>query len=1243
MSYADDPLFYPPNAPVASPTPSDVSAAASAQSAIQSASSATASQTAANAASSSASAAATSATQAADSAGHVTEAVTAAATSASQANTSRIAAQTAQTASETASTAAQASASTAATQADISTDKAVVATTQAGISTTQAGISTTQAGIATAKALEALNTANSIGTALTTTTRINPFYDAIAGYTTNFRAAGYVLSSSTATITSNLTLTSNVPIAIDGYLDSIDLYAQATGTIKIKRFTKVGTAFTQVGPDYTYTVSATGLTTVLIAVPVKAGEYVSVWSAGGIFRFASTATSPIYSTAGDVSSFTGSGTSNIYLEVRLNQSYPAVTNARVTAIEATITALQYQMIANSAAIAQISTPFALMRDTTFALNAGTAGFAANTWVARNRAVVTAGWVNSVRLWALTAGTVRVKRYTRNVSTYTFIESRTVTVVPGLNTVALSSPMYMAVGDLPGFYAAAGVLAYENGSASPDDLVQSTGDVETFTSTTAISTLAELGFDMVGVKLTDARMTAVETTVAANSAAIPPIAIRAGNSENLNSTVRRIGYDGPPVAGTLGSGPLTFIFRDARMVKSGYWEFFLVNGVAGKTIVFKRAIRTGSSLEFKTVGAEVSYTFPVTGTQLVPVGLQLNIDDYPAVTFTATGGFYATSTADPRGFWSTGTLPTTNPITYGVSTNFSLNFTMLVREYQTNVLSVFTSDKCAVSGDSYTQGDFTPKGKNVVGALGERMEWRFENMAIGGQTYATQLATLRANTPTYGNFGPKDFGATHVLCLAGRNDTYGGRTPEQIKDDIRQTLETWQGLGCTTILSTPWNTQYGGVGFQTFIKGIADEKGAHFIDMYPYTRNFYSGTVNINLVEAAEGHQATRAKELMVNPLVPALEKILGRPNQSLKIFRARETWTASTIQDYMFHTLYERGQRWQEIMTGHYAITDATEKYLDQMQSTVSEKILSEYLMLQANVPVTFTNYMLVDAILPYEPKNVAMVTICLSDPTLNVYVRDLLGTPYQAAGLPTGVWKLLYNDGSGRWNMSRDSIKSCMNIDKLSIMVEKPGGGTFTLSDIHLESVGIPGKYQPAIPNRGVERRPQGPELLTTPFIGAIGGTATTWTAIGSPVVTTSASTPAAGANMLPRGCTAFITVDDTNKIKQTFTYIQSSVEDQEAEIVIWPRYFPALVDPTTYPVGAGITGKTFDRNLLKVELQTPSGSVPFSFVKDVGTWFDRIVLRTVLPMDTNTMTITLGTVSGKMDAYWASIKAVN
>lgn len=315
--------------------------------------------------------------------------------------------------------------------------------------------------------------------------------------------------------------------------------------------------------------------------------------------------------------------------------------------------------------------------------------------------------------------------------------------------------------------------------------------------------------------------------------------------------------------------------------------------------------------------------------------------------------------------------------------------------QTNLLTVQRAQKIGAIGNSFTESIYTPRGKHWLAKLSALTDYNVENFAVSGDTNVSNLGRIRSGDLTFGNRSWRDYGVTYGLVMNATNDpTY--ETWDEYRDDLRAMCETLRSTGAIPILASEFTTGKFGGEYQRGLQSVAAEQDALFVDITPTARN-YDITALRDLELWGSGHPGVRNNELISDPITRFVNA-LPRPAESLKIFRKRSTVTVSTLDDLVHDSLYDRARLFREIEIGHRAMTAATEKYLDQLAtgSPVYERVDSEYLKLSVGSPVSFADYGLVDAIINGTDANVSSLALLLSDPTVTVYVRDVLAAPYE-------------------------------------------------------------------------------------------------------------------------------------------------------------------------------------------------------------------------------------------------------
>lgn len=311
------------------------------------------------------------------------------------------------------------------------------------------------------------------------------------------------------------------------------------------------------------------------------------------------------------------------------------------------------------------------------------------------------------------------------------------------------------------------------------------------------------------------------------------------------------------------------------------------------------------------------------------------------------------------------------------------------------LTIQNSDRLSFAGDSYSASGFTHRDKSYQAKVSLHSDWNIENFAVSGETYQKNLERLRNGTLTYGNVTLKNYGSTYLVAMSLVND--GSRSSlAEFQDDVRAFVETARGIGAIPVICSEWKEAYSNNGSNA-LRAVAEQMGALFWDIFSTARLFTA-------VQPArfygQDHPGVRTNEVISEP-VEELVRLLGRPRQSLKLFRKRASVAVAAIDDLLFDGHFDRARLFKEISLGHTALTAAKADWYDKLDDTANyatETVQSEYLKLQAGVAVAWADYGLVDAIVDATLENLSGVSLILSDPAVQVYVRDVLAAPYEAA-----------------------------------------------------------------------------------------------------------------------------------------------------------------------------------------------------------------------------------------------------
>lgn len=540
------------------------------------------------------------------------------------------------------------------------------------------------------------------------------------------------------------------------------------------------------------------------------------------------------------------------------------------------------------------------------------------------------------------------------------------------------------------------------------------------------------------------------------------------------------------------------------------------------------------------------------------------------------------------------------------------------------------DRCVMYGPSYQNAHYNIKGKFPFGKVSPFFDFNFETFSYSGHSLFELLRDrLRVDTVTgYAPIHPKDMGTTYSFIAEGENSFKDGISFTTYQENMRQMVETVKSFGSIPVLCSEWRTVYDPSAHAAH-KAISEEMGVHYIDMIPHTLRNFSGTVYGDFTQGPTTvqHPGTRTNSILADSYERFIET-LPRPANSIKLFRKRDSITVSNIDaDLMFRDNYERAERFKEIHLNQVHLSEATEKYFDELttsaglysQNTVTK---SEYLLIQDGGSIALGTHALLDVVINSTQKNVERFELTLSDQAVAVYIKDArAGTPYPADGVSVARWTALTGD-KGVFTLNRADLPGKMHFDKLTFLLYKSSG--VTIKEPGIRWWGEVGKPVYPIP----ERKPAtGAELLRktkfTPVVGGVGDItgdkSTGWAAVGGTITPSSDTT-----FQVPYGITHWVNVDATKKFVQTLDYAVDNFNDIEVEIRVSARYFKEkFASSGVYPSGSPINQDTFDYTKVFVDLIDPTGAFTFTQWKKLGPWWNDLVFRAILPMRVNPLDI--------------------
>lgn len=667
--------------------------------------------------------------------------------------------------------------------------------------------------------------------------------------------------------------------------------------------------------------------------------------------------------------------------------------------------------------------------------------------------------------------------------------------------------------------------------------------------------------------------------------------------------------------------------DGRATKIRYYA----GGTAQCSIQFVRIVDG----EWVAQGAPFNFTPPGTGYQELAIDIAFSQGDFLAVkaganTLRQTGGAVLTHKGFGSGHYSVsaltgvvGTLLPQHILHWGVDAEITV-------PGGAHRVDIRNSDRLVAITDSYTAGNWELRGKGTCQVLSDFSDWRVENFGISGSNASTFLGLeIRGVDLSYGDQGLRDMRASWCLIFDGENTDASGTSLDA--------MELWRQLGVTVQslgMKPVWCEQHVEIftaGTQAIFRKLADDFGTYHFAGRSYARRVenssdrYAGFWNSQ-------HYSIRTHDVRIGAIQPQLG-LLGRPLQSIRLFRVRDASAVSTVADLAYDDLFNRARLFREIYSAQRGISVANESKLDEINTfttTGTTLYPSEYIDAAMGEVVAFDDYALCEVILPTNRPDGVRLSVPAG---VTVYVRDGIyyGSGYPAATAPTCNWRPLPLDADGYASFYGLDVPAKVFEDKVCFLLYK--SSAWEWQDPHCLWYGMPGKPEAAKPNLVWAK---GAELLaqTTTYSG--GAIAAGWTSINSP----SAANNFPGGKY-PPGITGHVIVNDTDKISQAVAFAASDF-DRECEIVVIAGYPRAIVVSTdTFPGTNEVTTTSFDFEQLVAEVVYGSTAIPLK--REVGLWWREVRFKTVIPSNQTGFTLRLGSRSGDLAVVKASVKMMD
>jgi len=1126
----------------------------------------------------------------------------------------------------------------------VASDKSAAQTAKTGADTAKAGADTAKAG-ADASALTAQTYAAQAQAVISSLNDLGTI-----GRPTN-PVTGTGTSAVTAVLLSSDTTRSREVYQVRAYNNS-----GSNKTINLRRFSGTVGALVKQGSDVPV-VLPPGLNTIVLGttITVQPGEYLGFQTPANAYTYLGSTAADVSAVwdNGDVSTVVSTSVqTTTQLQIGFDWRFQAVNKTDFAAVKAQAST------AYSAATQANNTATALYDYGTIghvgALAAGTGNVSANTYVFAD-AATTLREIYQIRAYNNTGvdKVIKLRRFGGSIGALAQNGSDVLVTIPagstGATPIALSTTVTLQIGERLGYYTPLGGHTYlTGGGGDSGGIYTGAGDVTSVTSTTAdTTTLMEIGFDWRYQRVNSTDMRTLQNS-ASNTALLAAAYVNQ----------KTVGASTTPVTGSSLSTS-TFCLNDAAPADM---LLYSITYYARNTTTWAAKVFSKSGSNFTQVGGDMLITPPATGLQtytfpspiFVAKGNYLGLHGGGTSTSNQAIGFNAAPGAD-NPFWGSGAgnvTSFTNAANPTTGNRFEVQFNCQYYKASTASFTVTlaTSDKVGVVGDSLSEGFPSLEGKAWIHKVSAGTKHLFLNWSRSGASLAdngTQnLPQLRVGTTRFhGTLSYKDYGCTQAYVMSIGNDYNSGAgiTAARYQQRMREMAETLYGLGAQKVIFGSEQLDYYGPADELLVQQGAEQNRCDFINCKAYAKvvgKQSSGSGDAGFWNGV--HPGVRTNGIFG---VPIERYFRARPpRSSVKFFRPRQGWTVTTTADLFYQPddrYYSRRQRWREIRIGAWRFNSGQEKYYDELASVTgtqgagySDTASCEYLQLLGGASVAFTNYALMNLVLPALPPHVLSATILVdSSVGANVYVPDnYVGT--LADDTPVGAWVQVAGSG-GRYPVSLTVLKRAIQDgDELPVLIEKSGSFSLTSAcGIELVTDGV-AKVMPA-PDPYADVRPTGSELLANTNFPT-SGAPTGWTVTGT---VTGAASPDGN---VPLGGNGIVTVDNANYVQQaTVTFAADNYQSRRARIyVTGRRWVPKFVSSTdTYPDSTKITSDTFDLAQLYVGVLMGGSNISFQWKAiDVG-WEERM-FDIFIPSGVTSLTIVIRGGTTAIQVATASLK---
>ena len=286
------------------------------------------------------------------------------------------------------------------------------------------------------------------------------------------------------------------------------------------------------------------------------------------------------------------------------------------------------------------------------------------------------------------------------------------------------------------------------------------------------------------------------------------------------------------------------------------------------------------------------------------------------------------------------------------------------------VNVKNGDCITILGSSFGETTPFPANKHWSGIMSMFTDYRIQMIAAGGSNVISNLYWLRKGT----------WKADGKYVLISNNENARAINKAQLLEAFDNLCVTLKGMGKEPIIATNYHaTQTQCSEFKTYAK----QTGIMFWDCSNYAHSLVKGIYG-GFDDGA--HLRKRNASLVAFGYLPHLLE-MERPEQSLKVFRVRDEFSVSELDDLVFGSNFERAKKFKEILVSN-------------------NQSLDEYIKLKNKSAVTFTDCALLSCVLPVNCGDLKKLAVKLgTSSTLDVYVKNTIVEPYpNPVGASSGI-----------------------------------------------------------------------------------------------------------------------------------------------------------------------------------------------------------------------------------------------